>query len=117
MGRTAESYEEEISILKTEIKRLKDLINDPEIDNFIEGVKIEAPHQTERWGKEKEESAPPHHYVLVITKLLGKLTVAIWDKDVTKFKHHCITIAAAMLNCHRQIENKNTFINEYFYKK
>lgn len=96
---------------------LEALINSPEIGDFIEGVKIEAAHQTEKWGREQEESHHPAHYILVANKLLGKLAVAMWNGDKEKFSHHLITIAAAMHNCHRQISKNGTKINEYFSGK
>lgn len=97
-------------------KILDSKINTPEINDFIEGVKTEAAHQTERWGIENEQGNPPHHYSMVLMKLAGKLCVAIWERDTDKFKHHCITIAAAMHNCHRQINKEGTEINKWFYK-
>lgn len=99
---------------KHEISRLNKLINHPELENFLEAVKIEAAHQTERWGLENEEKKPPHHYVMVFTKLLGKLSLAIWDRDGDKFKHHLITMAAVSFNTHRQVKVYNTTICNWF---
>lgn len=96
------------------IKYLESLINSPEINNFIEGFKIESAHQTERWDKDKEEMKPPHHYILVYNKLLGKLSIAIFDRDIEKFKHHLITLAASGYNCFRQIEKEGTEVNRWF---
>lgn len=93
---------------------IKEKINKPELNNFIEGFKIEAVHQVERWGLEQEEKKPPHHYIMVLAKLMGKLAVAIWDKDADKFKHHCITIAASLFNCHRQIDKPGTEVHNWF---
>jgi hypothetical protein len=104
----------ELERVRKERDELLVKINTPEIDDFIEGVKLEAAHQTERWGLEKEENEPPHHYILVGSKLLGKLSVAIFDRDADKFKHHCITLAAVMHNCHRQVVKDGTVINYYF---
>lgn len=92
-------------------------INSPEIEDFILGFKTEAAHQTERRGKEDEEHKPPHHYILVYNKLLGKLAVSIFDGDQEKFKHHLITLAAAGFNCHRQIQKPGTEINKWFNYK
>ena len=110
-----EEKDKEIAELKAEVSRLNTLINSPEINDFIEGVKIEAAHQTEKWGK--QEDHPPHHYILIFTKLLGKLSVCIWDRDVDKFKHHLITLSAAAHNIHRQIDNDSTEVNYYFNNK
>lgn len=102
-------------LAEDEINRLNSLINNPVLNDFVEAMKIEAAHQLERWGIENEERKPPHHYILVATKLLGKLSIAIWDRDIDKFKHHCITLAAELQNCHRQIEKEGTVINKYFH--
>lgn len=99
-----------------ENERLEALINSPEVNNFLEGVKIEAAHQTEKWGSEDEENKPPHHYILVFSKLLGKLAQAIFDGNTEKFKHHLITMAAACHNCHRQISKEGTSVYKWFNK-
>lgn len=104
----------EKSELRARIAELEALINSPELDDFIGGLQLESAHQTERWGKESEENSPPHHYVLVANKLLGKLSVSIFDRDTDKFKHHCITLAAAMYNAHRQIKQQGTVIHRWF---
>jgi hypothetical protein len=102
---------------KERLEYLENLINNPEIENFLEGVKLESAHQTERWGIEHEESKFPHDYALVIDKLKGKQALAIWDKDVEKYKHHLITLASVCFNAHRQIEKEGTKMNKYFYEK
>lgn len=106
----------ETTELKKQIEKLNLLINNPELNNFIEAIKIESAHQTERWGREHEENSPPHHYVLVANKLLGKIATSIFDSDSDKFKHHCITLASMLHNCHRQIDKAGTQINKWFKK-
>lgn len=96
------------------LQYLDSLINSPEINNFLEGVKIEQAHQTEKWGAENEESKWPAHYALVLDKLKGKMAVAIFDGDVEKYKHHLITTAAVCYNIHRQIDKVGTNINKHF---
>lgn len=93
------------------------LVNNPEIEDFVKGVQLEAAHQLERWGIENEEANPPHHFVLVMAKLLGKLSTDIFDRDHEKFKHHCIAIAAEMHNIHRQVDKEGTQINHWFFKR
>lgn len=104
----------EIEYFKDRISKMEASINSPVINDFIKGMKIEAEHQTQRWGVEKEENEPPHHYILVTNKLLGKMAIDIWDKNTDKFKHHIIALAAEMFNLHRQIDKKGTVINHYF---
>lgn len=107
---------QEIDNLKKRVKQLESLINNPEVEDFTRGFKIEQAHQTERWGIVLEEQKPPHHYILVFNKLLGKLAVAIFDKDKEKFKHHLITLAASAYNCHRQIDKDGTEVNRWYKK-
>lgn len=96
------------------IKAVQILINTPEIENFIEGLKTEAAHQTEKWGEAHEESKFPQDYSLVLDKLKGKQALAIWDRDIEKYKHHLITMAAVCHNIHRQIDKPGTKMNDYF---
>lgn len=97
-----------------ELKRLQELINNPEIEDFVKGVTLEAVHQIERWGLENEERKSPHHFIMVANKLIGKMCVDIWDKDTDKFKHHCIALAAEFANVHRQVQKEGTAINKWF---
>jgi len=99
---------------ETRLQYLENLINNPEIEDFLKGVKLESAHQIERWGIEKEQSKYPHDYALVISKLVGKLAVDIFDKNTDKYKHHLVTIAAVAFNIHRQIEKEGSGINHYF---
>lgn len=96
------------------IEYLEKLINNPEINDFLEGVKIESAHQIEKWGEEHEADKYPHDYSLVLDKLKGKQALAIWDKDLEKYKHHLITMAAVCFNAHRQISKEGTKLNKYF---
>ncbi|PCJ57339.1 MAG: hypothetical protein COA65_09780 [Rhodospirillaceae bacterium] len=96
------------------IKELETLINSPEINDFLEGVKLESAHQTERHNRKLEENKYPHDYALVLDKLKGKQALSIWDKNTEKYKHHLITMAAVCFNVHRQVDKKLTAINEWF---
>jgi len=108
-----ETLVDQLAEAKARIAYLEGLINSPEINSFIEGVKIESTHQTERWGLQEEYM--PGHFVMVANKLLGKMCVDIWDGKTDKFKHHCIALAAVMFNVHRQIDKKGTATNYCFY--
>lgn len=96
------------------LEYLENLISNPEIEDFLKGVKIEAAHQTEKWGLEIEETKYPHDYSLVLDKLKGKQAQAIWDKDIEKYKHHLVTMAAVCHNIHRQLKKEGTALNKYF---
>jgi len=96
---------------------LEKLIGSPEIENFLEGVRIEAAHQTDKWGMKDEESKFPHDYALVMDRLKGKQTEAIWTRDSEKYRHHLVTLAAVCFNAHRQVSKEGTAIFRYFSKK
>lgn len=83
---------------------VENIINTPHTENFMEAVKIEMLHQVDRWGDEKDKY--PHHFQQVISYLNGKLMQAIWNKDVEKYKHHLITIAAVAGNAHLYFEDE-----------
>lgn len=99
------------------LKNLDATINHPEIEDFLKGVQLEAAHQTLRWGIENEESSPPHHFILVMNKIIGKMACDIFDFDSEKFKHHVIAVAAEMFNIHRQICKPGTEIHKWFNNK
>ncbi len=105
------------ALLHYAIKAIKtELIDTPEINNFLDGVKSESAHQTKKWGIEHEENKFPHDYALVLDKLKGKQALSIWDKDVEKYKHHLITMAAVCFNAHRQLNKEGTQLNKFFYE-
>ncbi len=105
-------YKNEIIAMMEEYRN--QLINTPEVEDFMNGVKIEAVHQTEKWGADHEESKYPHDYSLVLDKLKGKQALAIWDRNIEKYKHHLITMAAVCHNIHRQIDKPGTNIHHFF---
>ena len=95
-----QSYVDE---LEAEYKRLKELINCPEIVDFRHGLCIEAAHQKERWGEEHDQKKSFSDWFMVLNFLLGKLAKAYWDNDMDKVKHHIITSAAVLANFHKEI--------------
>lgn len=96
-----------------ELRRLRELINTPQIMEFLEAVQIEAVHQRERWGVEHDAGKRDADWFWLIGYLAGKALHA-GDKSpdavntsvspprpiVTKQLHHIITTAAACLNWH-----------------
>lgn len=105
---------EAIKRLDGEIARLKSLINNPLLEDFFEGVKNEAAHQTERWGIENEELKYPHDYSMVLDRLKGKQCDAVWNRDSEKYQHHLQTMAAVCFNAYRQVRKEGTLINMFF---
>jgi hypothetical protein len=96
-----------------ELKRLREMINTPQIMEFMTAVQIEAIHQRERWGIEHDAGKTDADWFWLIGYLAGKALHA-GDKPpdainpdsipprpiVTKQLHHIITTAAACLNWH-----------------
>lgn len=91
-----------------EIARLRALINSPKIDDFFEGVRIEAAHQTERWGSAHDEGKQPLDWFWLIGYLAQKVVVALAQGDEDKALHHTISTAAALFNWHRAITGENS---------
>jgi len=91
----------ELTASKEDNKKLNQIINNPELDNFISAIKTEAAHQIKRWGSEHDKGKSPEDWMWVIAYLSTKATQAHRYKDFDKYKHHIITTAAACLNWHR----------------
>lgn len=89
--------------LETEIARLNALINTPEVNDFLQGVRLEAAHQVERWGAPHDRSKFAEHWYWLIGYLAGKALRSAIGGDRDKAKHHCVSTAAALLNWHAAI--------------
>lgn len=98
----------EVEALRTEIERLKTLLNSPHIDDFLESVRIEAAHQCERWGVETDTGKQPQDWFWLIGYLAGKALRAAIDGDKDKALHHTISTAAVCLNWHAQMTGART---------
>lgn len=93
----------------------KQLIDTPQTIDFVEAVKSEMAHQQGRWGDESGEA--PHHFQTIISYLNGKLIEAIWKRDIDKFKHHIITIAAVAGTAKKYLDETTSKTFEWFNKK
>lgn len=73
-------------------------ISTPEVNDFLEAVKIEAAYQRKRWGASDPHKTPWDWWQLVVY-LSGKafFTPARYRKKVL---HRIVTIAAAAYNWH-----------------
>jgi len=102
--------------LSAEILRLHNLINKPEIKDFVAGVEREMAHQIERWGEGHDKGKHWAEWLALFSYLEGKLTDAIYRGDHGKVLHHLITLAAAAGHAHRhlktQIESVEIATNE-----
>jgi hypothetical protein len=102
---------EEYERLTAENARLSALINNPHMDDFMAAVKLEAAHQRERWGTEKDAAKDDSDWFWLVGYLTGKalssgvLHMNAREQDEQrkhheKRLHHIITSAAALLNWH-----------------
>ena len=94
--------------LRVENERLKALINTPETEHFIEGVRREAAHQRERWGAPHDREKSAEHWFWLVGYLAGKALRAAIDGDMEKAKHHTISSAAALSHWHTAITQDGT---------
>ena len=100
-----------IGELNEQIGRLRDdLINTPETADFMAGVPLEAGHQRERWGSEKDEGKTPFDWFWLIGYLAQKAADAAVRGDLEKARHHTISTAAALANWHASLAGITNFM-------
>lgn len=90
--------------LAREVIRLHELINTPEIEDFLQGVRLEAAHQVARWGEAHDREKSAENWYWLVGYLAGKALRAAIAGDRNKALHHCISTAAALLNWHKAIK-------------
>lgn len=104
------ALQHELATLRTENKRLNDLINVPYTSVWLEAVPLEAAHQIERWGNPHDEGKDPTDWMWLLGYLAGKAVNAAIAGDLEKAKHHTISCGAVLLNWHRRLSgNETTF--------
>lgn len=86
--------------VRAETERLDRLLNTPEVEDFARGVGLEAAHQRERWGVDRDAGKTPFDWFWLIGYLAQKAADAAVRGDVSKAKHHTISTAAALANWH-----------------
>lgn len=91
-----------------ELRRLQSLINTPHTHDFIDAVRLEMPHQRERWGAEHDSGKTPADWFWLVGFLAGKALHALVSGNVEKAKHHVITTAAALGNWFLAITGEST---------
>jgi hypothetical protein len=94
--------------LKKEIERLNALINTPHTHDFLEAVKLEMPHQRERWGAKHDAGKTPADWFWLVGYLAGKALHALMTGKMEKAEHHIITTAAALGNWFLAITGEST---------
>lgn len=109
-------------------RRLKALINTPELLDFAKAVPLEAMHQRERFGTDHDGGKAPEDWYWLIGHLAGRalghhkeaerlksegMTLAgelLIERQIAhhreKAVHHCITAAAACANWHAAVVGK-----------
>lgn len=95
------------------IEYMEGLLNTPEVDDFLDGVRIEAAHQEKRWGSEHDEAKTPGDWFWLIGYLAGKALRAALDGDNEKHMHHCISTGAGLANWHRHAVGKGRMCPGY----
>jgi hypothetical protein len=108
LGKDRDELREIILDRDEEIDRLNGLINTPHTHDFIESVRLEMPHQRERWGAEHDAGKTPADWFWLVGYLAGKALHALTTGNVEKAKHHVITTAAALGNWFLAITGEHT---------
>lgn len=85
-------------------ERLRDLVNSPEIEDFIRGTKLEAVHQIEKWGDAHDRGKSAENWFWLVGYLAGKCLRSVITGKRDKALHHTISTAAACLNWHTAIK-------------
>lgn len=88
---------------RTELDRLRALVNTPEIHDFSRAVVLEAAHQRERWGAAGDAGKSPQDWFWLLGYLGGKALAAHAAGNTGKALHHTISSAAALANWHAAI--------------
>lgn len=90
--------------LLDEVNRYRELINSPETEDFMKAIPLEAAHQVERWGPDHDKGKSPWDWFWTVGYLAQKAAMSMLSGDLTKAKHHTITVAALMLTWHRVLQ-------------
>ncbi|MEO1187526.1 MAG: hypothetical protein AAFW60_00525 [Pseudomonadota bacterium] len=78
-------------------------LNTPELEDFANGVIVEAMHQSRRWPDGHDENKSPADWFWTLGYLGQKAMHAHERGDISKLKHHLITSAALMANWHATV--------------
>jgi len=97
----------EINRLDGEKRHLEFLLNNPEINSFQRGVRLEAAHQRQRWGGPHDREKSPEHWFWLVGYLAGKALRSAMEDDQDKARHHCISTAAALFHWHTAITGRH----------
>lgn len=87
---------------------LHGLINRPHTDHFLEATRLEAAHQSDRFGAAHDRNKSAENWFWLVGYLAGKCLRAVITGDKEKALHHTISSAAALLNWHEAIKHDKT---------
>jgi len=90
--------------LEAEVLRLRTLLNSPQTADWVEGVRIEAAHQQERWGTAHDAGKEPEDWFWLLGYLAGKAVAAFRAGNTEKGVHHIVSSGAVLLNWHRHVQ-------------
>jgi hypothetical protein len=96
-------HEAELDRLRSEISRLRSLLDTPEIHAFSSALAREAAHQRERWGTDHDGGKAAGDWFWLIGYLAGKALHAHVEGRTDKALHHIVTTAAACCNWHAAV--------------
>src|SRR5205809_2292724 len=82
---------------------IRNLIHTPHTDDFMQAVPLEAAFQIDHWGTSHDDGKTSLDFFWLIGFLAQKVVVSLDKTDSEKAKHHCISVAAVMLNWYRRI--------------
>lgn len=99
----AEALREELAEVSREADRLRELINTPLFEDFLEAAKNEAAHQRERWGEDHDALKEPQDWYWTLGYLSGKALRAHLERDYAKALHHTISSAALLIHWHARV--------------
>lgn len=100
LWRVVEPYLAEMEAARQERDRLKSLLDDPEVFNFLVGVQNEAAHQKHTWGEITDREKSAEQWFWRVGYLASRALRAHIEGDILKALHHTISAAAALANWH-----------------
>lgn len=89
--------------LAAEATRMWHLLNSPETESFLKGVRLEVAHQIDRWGTVHDRAKEPPDWYWLLGHLGSKAVFAHMHGDRDKALHHTISSAAVLANWHTHI--------------
>lgn len=106
VGRDVLDLRAQLARVRQENHDLHLSINTPQVDDFLDAVRLEAAHQRERWGTEHDAGKADADWFWLIGYLAGKALRP--GQTLEKRLHHIITTAAVCMNWHAHATGADT---------